>query len=55
MNDMRPSYKHFRVWGSLVKPVIPTQKKTKIHPKIMDCKCIGYTYNNNAYKLLVYG
>ena len=50
----RPSYKYLRVWGCLAKMVVPTPKKMKISPKMVDCIFIGYTYNGNAYRFLVH-
>ena len=33
---------------------IPTPKRVKIGPKIVDCIFIGYAKNSNAYQFLVY-
>ena len=52
--DKRPSYKYLRVWGCLAKVAVPTPKKMKIGPKMVDYIFIGYAHNDNAYKFLVY-
>ena len=49
-----PSYKYLRVWGCLAKVAVPTPKKMKIGPKMVDCIFIGYAHNSNAYRFLVY-
>ena len=42
------------MWGCLVKVVIPTPKKMKIVPKMVDCIFIDYTHNSNAYRFLMH-
>ena len=49
-----PSYQYLRVWRCLAKMVVPTSKKVKIGPKIVDCIFIGYAQNNNTYQFLMY-
>lgn len=34
--------------------VVPTPKKVKISPKIVDCIFISYKHNSSAYQFLVY-
>ena len=36
------------------KSVVPTPKKMKIGPKMVDCIFIGYAHNSNAYRFLVH-
>ena len=50
----QPSYKYLRMWGCLAKVGVPTLKKVKIVPKIVDCIFIGYAQNSSAYQFLVY-
>ena len=38
----KSSYKVLGMWGCLVIVVVPTPKKVKIGPKIVDCIFIGY-------------
>ena len=33
---------------------VPTTKKMKIGPKMVDCIFIGYAHNSNTYRFLVY-
>ena len=53
-NGRRPSYKYLRMWGCLTKVAVPTPKKVKIGPKIVDCIFIGYAHNSSAYRFVVY-
>ena len=50
----RNLYKYLQMWGCLAKVAVPTSKKVKIGPKIVDCIFIGYTDNSSAYRFLVY-
>ena len=50
----KPSYKYLKVWGCLAKVMVPTPKKMKIGPKIVDCIFIGYEQNSSTYRFLVY-
>ena len=49
-----PFYKYLRVWGCLVKVVVPPPKKVKIGPKTVDCIFIRYAHNSSAYRFLVH-
>ena len=51
---IKPSCKYLRVWGCLAKVAVPPPKKVKIRPKTIDCIFIGYAYNSDAYRFLVY-
>ena len=42
------------MWGCLVKVVVPSNKKVKIGPKIVNCIFIGYAHNSGAYRFLVH-
>ena len=42
------------MWECLAKVAVPTPKKMKIGPKMMDCIFIGYALNSNAYRFLVH-
>ena len=48
------SYKFLKVWGCLVKVVVPIPKRTKIGPKIVDCVFIAYAHNSTAYRFQIY-
>ena len=49
-----PSYKYLKVWGCLVKVMVPIPKRIKIGPKTIDCIFIGYVINSSAYRFLVH-
>ena len=49
-----PSYQILRVWRCLAKVVVPTTKKVKIGPKIVDYIFMGNAQNKKAYWFLVY-
>ena len=51
---IKSSYKYLRVWGCLVKVVVPPPKKVKIGPKTICCIFIGYAHNSDAYRFLVH-
>ena len=45
--------RYLKVWGCLVKVLLPEPKKWKIGPKTFDIMFIGYVGNNVANKFLV--
>ena len=50
----KPSYKYLKVCGCLAEVVVPSLKKVKIGPKIVECVFIIYANNSSAYRLLIY-
>ena len=42
------------MYGYLAKVAVPTPKKTKLGPKIIDCIFIGYADNSSAYRFLIH-
>ena len=42
------------MWGCLAKVVVPTPKKMKIDPKMVNCIFISYAHNSNAYRFFVH-
>ena len=43
-----PDLKYLKVWGCLVKVLLPEPKKRKISPKTFVCMFIGYAFNSTA-------
>ena len=42
------------MWGCLAEVAVPTPKRVRIGPKIVDCIFIGYAQNSSAYRFLVH-
>jgi hypothetical protein len=51
--DYSSNLKYLKVWGFLVKVMLPEQKETKIGSKTSDCMFIGYAENSVACMFLV--
>jgi hypothetical protein len=49
----KPSLSYLRTWGYLAKVNVPTTKKRKLGPKMVDCVFLGYAHNSIAYRFLV--
>ena len=47
-----PNLKYLKVWGCLVKVMLPDPKKRKIGSETSDCMFIGYASNSVAYRFL---
>ena len=48
-----PNIAYLKVWGCLVKILLPEPKKQKLGPKTFDAMFIGYAKNSATYKFLV--
>ena len=48
-----PNIAYLKVWGCLVKILLPEPKKRKLGPKTFDAMFIGYAKNSATYKFLV--
>ncbi|KAL0397702.1 UNVERIFIED_CONTAM: hypothetical protein Scaly_0218600 [Sesamum calycinum] len=49
----KPSLKYFRVWGCLVKVLVPEHKRKKLGPKTVDAVFLGYVETSYALRFLV--
>ena len=49
----KPSLHYLRAWGCLAMVSVPTNKKSKLGRKTVDCIFLGYAHHSMAYKFLV--
>ena len=52
--EKKPSYKFLKVWGCLIKVVMPKPKMVKIGQKTFDCIFISYASISCAYRFIVH-
>lgn len=52
--DHNPTFKHLKVQVCLTKVEFPISKRVQIETKTIACICIGYAYNNSAYRFLIF-
>jgi hypothetical protein len=49
----RLNLSYLRTWGCLAKVNVPTNKKQKLRPKIVNCVFLGYAIHNVGYRFLI--
>ena len=50
-HDQKPKVDHMRIFGCLAYAHVPSQQQTKFDAKAVQCIFIGYSPDNEAYKL----
>jgi len=48
-----PNLNYLKVWGCLLKVLLPELKRKKLGPKIFDCMFIGYAQHSASYRFLL--
>lgn len=50
-SGIKPSVRHFKVFGSICYAHIPTKKRTKFDERSQKCIFVGYSSNTKGYRL----